>query len=216
MAFSGAVLFGFVIADLAGNLQIFMGQEAINRYAVFLRSLGEGLWIARIGLIVMVAIHIWTSILLTIENRTAHPVPYVEKRYVKASLASRTMVWSGLVVLAFIIYHLLHFTFVKVHPQYGQLVDSQGRHDVYSMMVLSFQQPLISFAYIFALFLLCTHLSHGISSMFQSLGINSEGVRRGLSVWGGRIAWVIFAGYSAIPIAVMAGIVKLPPGVAVP
>ncbi len=213
MALSGAALFGFIVAHLAGNLQIFIGQEAINRYAVFLRNLGEGLWIARIGLIVMVGIHIWTSVVLTLENRAARPVAYESKNYMKASLASRTMAWTGSAVLLFIIYHLLHFTFLRVHPQYGQLLDAKGRHDVYSMMVLSFQQPLISVIYLVSVFCVCFHLSHGISSMFQSLGINNQRVRSVLSSWGTRVSWLVFIGYASIPLSVLAGIVKLPPGV---
>jgi succinate dehydrogenase / fumarate reductase, cytochrome b subunit len=123
------------------------------------------------------------------------------------------MMVSGSVVLAFIIYHLLHFTFIAVHPQYGHLLDAKGRHDVFSMMVLSFQQPLITVAYVVAVFLLTFHLSHGISSMFQSLGFNDRRLRRGLSTWSAVVAWTIFAGYAAIPLAVLAGIIKLPPGV---
>jgi succinate dehydrogenase / fumarate reductase, cytochrome b subunit len=213
MALSGAALLGFIIGHLVGNLQIFIGQNQINAYAVFLRQIGELLWIVRIGLIVMVVIHIWTSIQLTVENNRARPVAYEEKKYIKASTASRTMMWSGTVVLAFLIYHLLHFTFLKVHPQYGHLTDSLGRHDVYSMMVLSFQQWPISLVYIVCVFLLCFHLSHGISSMFQSLGFNTTRFRRRLSAWGARVAWLIFLGYAAIPTGVLLGMVKLPPGV---
>jgi succinate dehydrogenase / fumarate reductase cytochrome b subunit len=213
MALSGAALVGFVIAHLAGNLQIFEGQEAINRYALFLRSLGELLWVARIGLILAVMVHIWTSIALTRENWAARPIGYATKHYIRATAASRSMIWSGLVVLGFIVYHLLHFTFLKVHPQYAQLMDAKGRHDVYSMMVLSFQQPLISAVYIVCVFLLCLHLSHGIQSMFQSLGFNTLKTRPALERWSAWVAWLIFLGYTAIPSGVLAGIVKLPPGV---
>lgn len=213
MALSGAALFAFLIGHLAGNLQIFEGQDRINAYAVFLKNLGELLWVARIGLLVAVIVHVRVSIQLTLENRAARPVEYAEKRYTKASLASRTMAWSGVVVLSFIIYHLLHFTFLKVHPQYSQLVDAQGRHDVYSMMVRSFHQPVISLAYIVSVFLLCFHLSHGLQSMFQSLGVNSLRARPMLVLASRLIAWGIFAGYAAIPLGVLSGIVRLPPGV---
>src|SRR5580658_4969724 len=107
MAFSGAALFGFIVAHLAGNLQIFEGQEAINRYSLFLKSLGELLWAARIGLLAMVGIHIWTSVQLTLENKAARPIAYAEKNYIEASTASRTMIWSGVVILVFIIFHLM-------------------------------------------------------------------------------------------------------------
>src|SRR6185312_10764165 len=140
------------------------------------------------------------SIQLTAQANAARPQPYAQKEYIKASLASRTMIYSGFLILGFIVYHLLHFTFLKVHPQYSHLTDAQGRHDIYSMMVLSFQQPLIVAAYIVPIFFLCAHLSHGMSSMFQSLGLNRDGVRHWLSCWGSGLAWLIFAGYALIPL----------------
>lgn len=213
MAVSGAALIGFVIAHLTGNLQIFQGQDKINAYALFLKSLGGLLWGARIGLLVMVGIHIWTSISLTRENCAARPVAYQQKNYRKASVASRTMIWSGSLILFFIIFHLLDFTFIARHPELAALRDSQGRHDVYSMMVITFQQPLIVLFYILAIFCLCSHLSHGISSMFQSLGFNSERSRKTLSMGGAVVAWLIFLGYASIPLGVLLGFAKLPPGV---
>jgi len=210
MAASGLVLFTFIIGHLVGNLQIFLGPEAVNRYAAFLKSTGELLWVARIGLLAAVVIHIWTAISLTLENRAARPVAYVNKNYIKASYASRTMHVSGLIVLAYLIYHLLHFTVRSVHPEYGHLVDPNGRHDVYSMMVLSFQQPLIAIVYIVANFLLATHLSHGIYSMFQSLGFVGEAVRPKLKTASVIFGYVIFLGFASIPAGVLFGLAKLP------
>jgi succinate dehydrogenase / fumarate reductase cytochrome b subunit len=212
MAGSGAVLVGFVVAHLVGNLQIFLGPEAINRYATFLQSATELLWPMRIFLILMILLHIVTSAQLTLEANAARPQAYARKEYIKATLASRTMIYSGFLILGFIVYHLLHFTFLRVHPQFSHLTDSQGRHDVYSMMVLSFQQPAIVAAYIVPIFLLCAHLSHGMSSMFQSLGLNSLKVRRPLSRAASVLAWLIFAGYAAIPLACLSGMIKLPGG----
>ncbi len=216
MAVSGLVLFGFIVGHLLGNLQVFIGQDAINRYSEFLKSTGELLWAARLFLLAMIGVHIWTSVQLTIENNAARPASYVSKKYVKASLSSRTMIWSGVVILAFVIYHLLEFTFIKVHPEWGNQVDAKGRHDVYSMLVRSFQQPLISFFYVLSVFLLCFHLSHGISSALQSLGLHNKTTRSILSIWGPRVAWLIFAGYASIPLAVQVGFVKLPGGVLMP
>jgi len=213
MAVSGVVLVGFVAAHLLGNLQIFLGQEAINRYAAFLQSATDLLWPARLFLLAMVGTHIVTSIQLTLEADAARPTPYERKQFIQASLASRTMIYSGFLILGFIVYHLLHFTFLKVHPEYSHLTDARGRHDVYSMMVLSFQRPEICAAYIVPIFFLCFHLSHGISSMFQSLGFNTERTRAGLSAWGARLAWLLFLGYASIPLACFFGWVKLPPGV---
>jgi succinate dehydrogenase / fumarate reductase cytochrome b subunit len=210
MAISGLVLVLFLVGHLLGNLQVFLGPEAINRYALFLQGLGELLWITRITLLVMIGIHIWTAISLTLENCAARPVAYAKKEYKKASYASRTMARSGFIVLAFIIYHLMQYTFMVTHPFYRDLVDPLGRHDVYSMIIFGFSQRWIVAWYILGLFLLCLHLSHGLSSMFQSLGLNNEALRSRFT-WGGKIvSWVIFVGYSSIPLAVQAGILSLP------
>ena len=213
MAISGLALIGFLLMHLLGNLQIFLGQEKMNAYSEFLKGTGELLWKARFGLLAMVIAHIVTAIQLTLENRAARPQAYQQKEFVKASYASRTMAVSGFIVLAYIVYHLMHFTFLWVHPQYSHLIDAKGRHDVYSMVVLSFQQPLIAAAYIVAMFLLATHLSHGLSSLFRSLGLAEGTCRKTLETWAPRFAWLIFLGYAAIPAAVLAGLVKLPAGV---
>ena len=182
MAVSGLVLVFFVIGHMLGNLQIFLGPEAINRYSLFLHNLGELLWIARIGLLGMIGIHLWTAISLTLENRAARPVPYAKKEYKKASYASRTMAMSGFIVLAFIIYHLMQYTFMVTHPFYRDLKDPLGRHDVYSMIIFGFSRPLIAAWYVIGVFLLCLHLSHGVSSLFQSLGFNNEATRARLTL----------------------------------
>lgn len=211
MAVSGLALFGFIVAHLLGNLQIFLGQEELNRYSAFLKSTGELLWFARIGLLVMVAIHIVTAISLTLENKAARPVEYQGgKDYVAASYASRTMHLSGPIVLAYIIYHLLHFTVRSVHPEFGHLLDAQGRHDVYSMLVLSFQQWPIVLAYLIGNGLLAFHLSHGLYSMLQSLGLQSLASRPMSRVVAKVVGWGIFLGYASIPLGVFFGVVKLP------
>jgi len=208
MAVSGIALFGFIVGHLLGNLQIFLGPEALNRYSAFLKSTGEFLWAARIGLLVMVGIHIWTAVSLTLENRAARPIGYAQKDYIKASYASRTMHMSGLLLFAYIIYHLMHFTFLKVHSQYGNYCDDLGRHDVYRMVVLSFQQPLIAITYIIANFLLGMHLSHGLYSMFQSLGLVGEESRPKLQLAANVVGYGIFVGYASIPLSVWLGLVK--------
>ena len=208
MAVSGAALFAFIIAHLLGNLKIFLGPESLNSYSAFLRSTGELLWVARIGLIVMAAIHIWTAVALTLENRAARPEAYAHKDYIEASYASRTMHLSGIIILAYLVYHLMHFTFLSIHPEFSHFSDAQGRHDVYRMVVMSFQQPPIVVIYIVANLLLGMHLSHGIYSMFQSLGLVSEGVRPGLRTAAYVVGYGIFLGYAAIPLSVWLGIVK--------
>jgi succinate dehydrogenase / fumarate reductase cytochrome b subunit len=208
MAVSGLALLAFVIAHLLGNLQIFLGPDALNRYSAFLKSTGELLWMARIGLLAMVAIHIWTAVALTLENRAARPIPYARKDYIEASYASRTMHISGLIVLAYILYHLLHFTFGRVHPELTHFLDSQGRPDVYRMVVASFQQPAIAVIYMLANFLLGTHLGHGIYSGLQSLGFMTETIRPKVRILSVLIGYGIFVGYAAIPLAVLLGVVK--------
>src|SRR5262249_48714361 len=149
-----------------------------NRYGHFLQSNAEILWPARIVLLLMLVLHVWSAVKLSAENKAARPIPYGNWQPVGSTYASRTMLMSGLIVLAFIIYHLLHFTFeVKsinlTGQSFTQLADSKGRHDIFTMMIRGFKEPIVSTSYIVAMALLCLHLSHGASSMFQSLGWKS-------------------------------------------
>ncbi|HEX4665080.1 MAG TPA: succinate dehydrogenase cytochrome b subunit, partial [Chthoniobacterales bacterium] len=191
-------------------LQIFLGPEWINGYAEHLRDLGPLLWVIRGFLLVVVIAHIYYTIRLAIENRKARPDRYRRRDIVKATLASRTMVMSGLILLAFIVYHLLHFTVRTTDPRFATLPkDPLGHYDVYSMMILGFQSPLVSGFYILGMFLLALHLSHGSSSFFQSLGLNNQKLTPRLALVGRVFAWLMFFGYSVIPAAVLLGWVKL-------
>jgi succinate dehydrogenase / fumarate reductase, cytochrome b subunit len=209
VALTGVILMLFVIGHLLGNLQIFLGPRWVNDYAQHLRDLGPLLWLVRIVLLVSVLLHIYFTILLAIENRRARPLAYVRKENVKASFASRHMVVSGLVVLAFIIFHLLHFTGRKFDPHFPLLKnDPLNHYDVYSMMVYGFQNVYVSAFYIIGLFLLTLHLTHGASSFFQSLGLNDKKLTPQLA-FGARIfAWFLFIGYTAIPVAVLLGLIQ--------
>ena len=208
MAITGLLLIFFVIGHMLGNLQIFLGQEPLNAYGAFLKSKPGLLWGARLGLLGLVALHIWSAITLSAKNRAARPISYRVQRSVDASYASRTMIWSGLIVLAFIIYHILHFTAGATHPEFLALKDSEGRHDIYHMVIQGFSHPLVSGFYILSMALLCSHLSHGTSSLFQSLGFRSGQQK----VWAHRIAlflaWGIFLGNSSIPVAILLGFGK--------
>ena len=208
MAASGLALIGFVVMHLIGNLLIFAGPEALNSYAEKLRDLGELLWIARMGLIVMVLLHIWSAICVTRENRKARPVAYFNKVNARTTIGARTMAFSGVVLLAYIIFHLLHFTFRVTHPEISNLLDAQGRHDVFSMAVLSFHQIPIVAVYVIAMVFLCLHLSHGISSAFQTLGIANENTLPKFILISKTISLFIFLGYSSIPLACWLGIIK--------
>src|SRR6478672_8449730 len=171
MAISGLIMFFFVIGHLAGNLQVFLGPEAINRYGHFLQSNPELIWPARFGLLFLVSIHIWSAVQLSVENKAARPVGYSEYKPLGSSYASRTMLMSGLIIFSFIIYHLLHYT-LQVQGINGsgtnfvELHDEKGRHDVYRMMVIGFRVWYVSLFYIIGMVLLSLHLSHGVSAMF--------------------------------------------------
>lgn len=209
VAVTGVILILFVIGHLLGNLQIFLGPEWINSYSQHLHDLGPILWLIRIFLLVSVILHIYFTILLAIENRSARPEAYRDRNYVKASWASRHMVVSGLVVLAFVIYHLAHFTFRTTDPRFALLKpDVHGRYDVFSMMVFGFQNVYVSIFYIVGLFLLTLHLTHGSSSFFQSLGLTNQRLIPQLAVGGRILAWLIFIGYISIPIAVLLGFIE--------
>src|SRR6266567_6872367 len=165
VAGTGVILILFVFGHLLGYLQIFLGPDWINAYSQHLRDLGPLLWLIRAFLLIAVVLHIYFTILLAIENRRARPESYADREYVKATFASRHMVMSGLIVLAFIVYHIAHFTVRVTDPRFGLLkTDPLGRYDVYSMMVYGFQNYYISAFYALGLFLLALHLSHGSSS----------------------------------------------------
>ncbi len=209
VAISGIILILFVIGHLLGNLQIFLGPDWINGYSQHLRDLGPILWIIRIFLLTTVIVHIYVTIRLAIDNRRARPEAYIDKQHVKATFASRHMVMSGLIVLAFIIYHIAHFTVRVTDRRFALLkADPLNHYDVFSMMVYGFQSIYVSSFYVLGLFLLALHLSHGSSSFFQSLGLNNKMLTPRLAFGGRVFAWLLFLGYTSIPIAVLLGLVK--------
>jgi succinate dehydrogenase / fumarate reductase cytochrome b subunit len=224
MAVTGIILTGFVIGHLVGNLQIFAEPDHLNGYAAFLHQLGPLLWVARIVLIASVVIHIWAATVLTLENHAARQIKYGVKHTIRATLSSRLMRWTGVVVLAFLIYHLAQFTlgfaqaptYKENLPHYtmtgdyrvaGFLAVKSGSEvlDVYDMVVLGFQSPVVALFYIVAVGLLSYHLLHGAESMFQTLGWRSQ-------KWAGPLRKLVmifcvayFLGNLAIPAAVQLG-----------
>ena len=228
MALTGLILIGFVVGHLVGNLQVFSEPDKLNGYAHFLQSLGPLLWVARIGLLVAVAIHIWAATVLTLENHAARDVAYNVKHTIRATVASRTMRWTGFVVLAFIVYHIAHFTlgvaqadtFKTALPLYtmqseyhlaGFPVVAAGTevHDVHTMTILGFQNVAVSLFYILAVGLLSAHLLHGTDSMFQTFGWRSSRWSPALRKVCIAFALLYFLGNLAIPGAVLLG--KLEP-----
>ncbi len=207
MAATGMGLFAFVVLHLIGNLQVFLGEEALNRYGNFLQSNMELIWPARIGLIFLVVLHVWSAVRLTAENRAARPDGYAINKNTGSSYASRTMMMSGLIIAAFIIYHILHFT-VQVpevnltHQNFAELHDAQNRHDVFRMMIVGFSHPLVCGFYILGMGLLCLHLSHGVSAMFSSLGLKNGVYAKPLDCFAKASSLLIFLGYASIPVAI--------------
>ncbi len=208
MAITGVGLFLFLVGHVAGNLLLFFGPEAMNNYAAGLRKLPYGLlWIARIGLVFTFGFHIAIAYYLTAGNRTARPVGYQNKKYMKASYASRTMPMTGTIVLFFLLYHLAHYTF-RIVNNTGELVDSTGLDDVYSMVVQGFQQPIISLLYLTAMLVLGFHLQHGLSSLFQSLGLNHSKYNLLLRKGFPALGWIVVLAGASIPLAVLSGLIK--------
>ena len=213
MAISGCVLFLFVVGHLLGNLQVFLGAEAINRYGYFLQSNVEVLWPVRVFLLAMLVLHVWSATRLSIENKAARPVAYAAYQPVGSSYASRTMLMSGGIVFVFVIYHLLHYTVMvqavnltgRDFAAKPEFFDGLGRHDIFKMMVVGFRNGWVSGFYLLGIGLLCLHLSHGVSSMFQSLGLKNTEYGPFLDRSARVAAWLIFLGYSSIPTAILLG-----------
>ena len=204
---TGIVLILFLVVHLLGNLQIFVGPKAINDYAAFLKSMPVLIWPARAGLLLMFVLHFSFALKLYFENRAARPKSYAVENSVQATISSRVMALSGTIILLYVIGHLLHFTLGVILPEYSELQDALGRPDVYSMVVKGFQVTPVAVFYIIALLLLWSHLSHGISSIFQSLGVGQS--NKGLiSNIGPVLSTLLILGYISIPLSVMLGLVK--------
>lgn len=216
VAVTGIALVLFVVGHLIGNLTIFLGPDAINTYAMKLRDLGGLLWVIRLGLLAIVGLHIVFTMLVWKENRAARPQKYAVFAPMKTTVFARTMRLTGLIVLAFIAFHLAHFTMLLVDPSFAKLhteIDGRKVHDVYSMVVLGFRNPLVSVFYIFSLALVASHLSHGIGSLFQTLGLTTKTLRPVIETGGRVLAWLLFIGYASIPVSILVfglgkGIVK--------
>lgn len=207
MGITGFALVAFVIIHMLGNLQIFLGEETLNTYAHLLKASAEFLWVFRLGLLAMVVLHLAAAISLVMENKKARGKAYVKEQN-SASWASRTMAVSGIIVLSFVIYHLLHFTAHVVDPGFSQLLDENGKPDVYRMVIVGFSNVWISGFYIVGVGLLCWHMSHGVSSMFQSLGFRNARSAPLLDKLAIAVAVVIFLGMTAVPTAVLFKIVS--------
>lgn len=213
VAITGLSLVGFVIVHMLGNLQILWpgggGREHLNSYAEHLHDLGPLLWLARVVLLVCVVAHIYYTYQLAMENRAARPQRYAQPRRIVASVPVLTMLLSGLLLLSFIIFHLAHFTWKLVKPEYQGFYDAASRPDVYHMVVTGFSSPYISIFYIVAMAVLCLHISHGFSSVFQTFGVRNKLLAPLLDKGSYVLGFLLFAGNSLIPLAVLFHFVKL-------
>jgi len=206
MAITGVILFGYVLGHLLGNLQIFSpDRETINQYAAFLHDPSRTgfLWGVRLLLLLAVVLHIFASYQLWSLNREARPVRYRKKDHVPSAYAARTMIWSGPIIAAFVIFHILHLTVGSVLPLREI---SPNQPDVRANVIAGFEHPAVAGFYILAMVLLCLHLYHGLWSMFQSLGISHPRYTPGLKRFAAVFAILIAAGNVSIPVAVMTGL----------
>lgn len=201
MAVSGLVLVGFLFAHLAGNLGVYLGPRAFNAYAATIKSIPAVLWGARATLLLAVALHIWSAVSLYRRNSSARPVGYIRKQSVVSTYASRTMYWSGPILSAFIVYHLLHFTVGR-----GGTPFEEG--DAYGNLVAGFQVWFIALFYIVSMAMLCTHLFHGLWSMTQTLGFHHPKYTPRIRSVAKVIAIALFLGFASIPVSVLTGVIK--------
>lgn len=208
MAVTGQLMIIFIIVHVLGNATIFTG--GLNAYAAKLHSLPLLLLTTRLGMLVLFSIHVFFGIRLYLENRAAKPEAYMVRKNLSATFASRTMVWTGLVIGAFLVFHLLHFTFQVIRPMESARLnaDALGRPDVAAMVISGFQSFAISSLYIIAMGALVLHLAHGIQSSFQSFGLNDEFTLPVIAKAGTVTAVVLFLGYISIPVIILLGIVK--------
>jgi len=206
MAVTGVILFGYVLGHLLGNLQIYSSNpDQINRYAAFLHSPSNALalWVIRTFLLAAVVLHITASIQLWLQNRAARPIGYARKADVPTSYAARTMIWSGPIIGAFVIFHVLHLTAGAVVPL-QEIGPNQP--DVRYNVIAGFQNLYISGFYILAMGLLCLHLFHGLWSMFQSVGYSHPRYTPLIQKGAAIVAILILIGNISIPIAVLTGL----------
>jgi len=201
MAATGLIMIGFLIVHVLGNLQMFEGPLKINEYSATLHRLGALLWLARGGLLVALVLHVVAAYQLTRRSQGARSAAYAERAPQVSTFAARTIRWGGVLLLVFIVLHLLHFTFGTIHPAFD-------RKDVYGNMVAAFQMWWVVVLYLAAMIGLGLHLYHGTWSSIRTLGLtrpSPDPLKRRVSA---VLAWAIYLGFSLIPVAVLAGLIK--------
>jgi len=204
MAVTGLLMVLFVVGHLLGNLSIFAGPDGINAYAEKLHALPPLVWGTRIVMGISVILHVVLSIQITMENSAAKPEKYAVARSLRATFASKNMIWTGVLIGLFVGYHLLQFTF-RVTPDIVLGEDALNRFDVFTMVVTSLQTTFIALIYIVAMVSLFLHLTHGIQSTFQTLGLSNSVLLPRYGVAGKLLSGIFLVGYGAIPVLILVG-----------
>ena len=207
MAVTGILMILFVIGHLLGNLTIFAGANGINAYAEKLHHLVPLVWGTRVVMAASVLIHLFLAVQVTVENAQAKPDKYAVARSLRATFAGKTMIWTGVVIGAFVVYHLLQFT-LRVTPDIVQGTDALQRFDVFTMVVTSLEKAAIGGLYLFAMISLFFHLTHGIQSAFQTLGISNAFLLPRYGVAGKLLSAVFLVGFGSIPVVILFGLLK--------
>ena len=209
MAVTGTMLIAFICVHLLGNLSVFAGSEALNAYAQKLHSLGPIVWIFRLVMLGIFAVHIYFGIQLTIENKAATPDQNVQVKRLKTGFAAQTMVISGVALALFAIYHLLHFTVRVTNPEiYVPIEGGHGMVDVFIMVTQGFSQVLPVLIYVIAMGFLFLHVSHGFQSMFQTYGLSNDRTLPVMVNVSKLVGMVLLVGYASIPLLIIFGIVR--------
>jgi succinate dehydrogenase / fumarate reductase cytochrome b subunit len=209
MAVTGIVLVAFVCVHLLGNSSVFLGADAINAYAQKLHSLGPFVWVFRLVMLAAFAIHIIFGIQLTLENRAATPEKNVQVKRLKTGFGAETMIVSGLVMLAFVVYHLLQFTVRVTNPEIYIPLGNSGMVDVYYMVVNGFKSTLTVIIYLIGMAFLFLHVSHGFQSLFQTIGLSNDKSLPVMGMVSKLVGFVLLVGYISIPLLIVAGLIKI-------
>ncbi|MDB4917113.1 MAG: succinate dehydrogenase (or fumarate reductase) cytochrome b subunit, b558 family [Gemmatimonadetes bacterium] len=208
MAVTGLMLVGFVIVHMAGNLQAFLGANKLNGYSAFLKSTGELLWLARLGLLAALIAHVTMALQLTQIARRARPTGYAKRIPQVSTLASRSMRWGGVLLLVFIVFHLLHFTTGTIFPMASVPGAAFSETDVYDNVISAFRTPWVVLVYVVAMFFLMLHLFHGAWSSVRTLGLTKPTPRPLERKIATAIALVVWLGFTVVPVAVFFGVIR--------
>lgn len=211
MAATGIILVAFVVLHMLGNLQIFAGAAKINRYSAFLHGLGELLWLERIILLLALILHVVMAYQLTMIKRNARPIGYVERDPQVSTVASRTMRWSGVLILVFVIFHILHFTTGGVFPWASRpdaLYPAFNPADVYGNVISAFRVPWVVTVYVVVMLFLMLHLFHGVWASVRTLGLFKPSAHPRRRPVATVIALLVWLGFTAVPVAVFLGVIR--------